>query len=171
MLFFGLLRPYKGIEVLLDAWRDVRGSELWIVGRSRLSLEALTERAPAGVRFVPRFIADAEIPAFFRRADVVVLPYSRTERFDFSGVLATALAFGKPVVLTDVGGFSEVAGTGAALLVAPDDPAALGAALVSLIENPGARERLAAAAAAAAAGPYSWDEAGRRTLELYRTLA
>jgi glycosyltransferase involved in cell wall biosynthesis len=170
-LFFGLLRPYKGIETLLDAWRDVRGAELWIVGRPRLALDSLQARAPAGVRFVPRFIADAEIPAYFRRADIVVLPYSRTERFDFSGVLATALAFGKPTVLTDIGGFPEVAATGAAVLVPPDDTTSLREALVSLIEDPSARDRLAAAARAAAAGPYSWDEAARRTLELYRTVS
>jgi len=171
VLFFGLLRPYKGIETLLDAWRDVRGAELWIVGRPRLALDSLQARAPAGVRFVPRFIADAEIPAYFRRADIVVLPYSRTERFDFSGVLATALAFGKPTVLTDIGGFPEVAATGAAVLVPPDDTTSLREALVSLIEDPSARDRLAAAARAAAAGPYSWDEAARRTLELYRTVS
>jgi glycosyltransferase involved in cell wall biosynthesis len=171
VLFFGLLRPYKGIEVLLDAWRGVAGAELWIVGRPRMALESLRERAPAGVRFVPRFVADAELPAYFRRADIVVLPYSRTERFDFSGVLAAALAFGKPVVLTDIGGFTEVAATGAGLLVPPDDPGALRAALVGLIEDPEARRRLGAAALAAAAGPYSWDEAARRTLALYRELA
>jgi glycosyltransferase involved in cell wall biosynthesis len=170
VLFFGLLRPYKGVEVLLDAWRGVKSAELWIVGRPRMALAPLRARAPAGVRFVPEFVADAVVPAYFRRADVVVLPYSQTERFDFSGVLATALAFGKPVVLTDVGGFTEVAETGAALLVPPDDPDALREALVSLIEDPGARERLARAATAAAAGPYSWDEAARRTLELYRRL-
>ncbi|HWF71721.1 MAG TPA: glycosyltransferase family 4 protein [Solirubrobacteraceae bacterium] len=171
VLFFGLLRPYKGIEVLLDAWLGLSGAELWIVGRPRMPVEPLTERAPPGVRFLPRFVADREIPALFGRADIVVLPYSRTERFDFSGVLATALAFGKPVVLTDVGGFSEIADTGAALLVPPDDPGALREALSSLIDDPGAREPMAAAATAAAAGPYSWDESARRTLELYRTLA
>jgi len=170
VLFFGLLRPYKGVEVLLDAWRGVSGAELWIVGRPRMDVEPLRERAPAGVRFVPRFIADGEIPAFFRRADIVVLPYSRTERFDFSGVLATALAFGKPVVLTDIGGFPEVAASGAGLLVPPDDVGALRQALEGLLEDTEARERLAAAAAAAAAGPYSWDEAARRTLALYQEL-
>jgi len=170
VLFFGLLRPYKGIEVLLDAWRGVDDAELWIVGRPRMELEPLRASAPEGVRFVPRFVADEEIAGYFRRADIVVLPYSRTERFDFSGVLATALAFGKPVVLTDVGGFGEVAQTGAALLVPPDDPVALREAMVSLIDDPVARARLSAAALAAAAGPYSWDESARRTLELYREL-
>ena len=108
-MFFGLLRPYKGLDVLLDAWRGIDGAELWVVGRPRMPLADLRARAPASVRFVPRFVSDAELPAFFRRADVVVLPYSRTERFDSSGVLATALAFGKPTVVSDVGGFGEVA--------------------------------------------------------------
>ena len=103
VLFFGLLRPYKGIEVLLEAWRGIEGAELWIVGRPRMPLAPLRAIAGDSVRFVRRFVADAEVPAFFRRADIVVLPYSRTERFDQSGVLATALAFGKPIVLSDIG--------------------------------------------------------------------
>ena len=114
VLFFGLLRPYKGLDVLLQAWHAVHGAELWIVGRSLIDVEELRVQAPPGVRFVTRFVADAEVPAFFRRADAVVLPYSRTERLDQSGVLATALAFAKPTVLSDVGGFSEVAAQGAA---------------------------------------------------------
>ncbi len=170
VLFFGLLRPYKGVDVLLRAWREITGAELWIVGRPRMDLTPLHALAGPGVRFVPRFIADAEVGAFLRRADIVVLPYARTERFDQSGVLATALAFGRPVVLSDIGGFSELAATGAGRLVPPDDPAALHAALAELISDPGQRERLAAAAAAAAAGPYSWAEAARRTLALYREL-
>ena len=69
------------------------------------------------MRFVPRFVSDAEVGAVFRRADLVVLPYSRTERLDQSGVLATALAFGKAILLTDVGSFGELAAVGAARLV------------------------------------------------------
>ena len=78
------------------------------------------------VRFVTRFVEDAEIPAIFRRADLVVLPYRDAEH---SGVLYTGLAFGKPMVLSAVGGFPEVAEHGAARLVPPEDPAALAAAL------------------------------------------
>jgi glycosyltransferase involved in cell wall biosynthesis len=170
VLFFGLLRPYKGIETLLDAWRGIDGAELWIVGRARMPTQPLRARAGQGVRLYPKFVTDAELPAYFRRADVVVLPYSRTERFDQSGVLATALAFGKPTVLTDIGGFGEVAATGAARLVAPDDPGALREALRDLIGDAAERERMAVAAAAAATGPYSWQEAAARTLAVYRTL-
>jgi glycosyltransferase involved in cell wall biosynthesis len=165
VLFFGLLRPYKGLETLLEAWRGIEGAELWIVGRPMISLD--TASVP-GVRLVPRFVDDGEAAALFARADIVVLPYTRTERLDFSGVLATGLAFAKPMVASDVGGFGEV---GAAQLVAPGDAAALHEALVALLGDPAARARLSAAAAAAAAGPYSWDEAARRTLELYRRIA
>jgi glycosyltransferase involved in cell wall biosynthesis len=171
VLFFGLLRRYKGIEVLLEAWRDIEGAELWIVGRPRMPLESLRAAASSGVRFVPRFVSDAELPGFFRRADVIVLPYSRTQRFDQSGVLATALAFGKPIVVSDIGGFGEVAARGAARLVPPDDPDALRDALSSLIRDADERDRLGRAAAAAGGGPYSWEEAARKTLRLYGELA
>jgi glycosyltransferase involved in cell wall biosynthesis len=170
VLFFGLLRPYKGIETLLSAWRGVSDAELWIVGRPRMDLAPLRAAATPGVRFMPRFVSDAELAALFRRADIVVLPYARTERFDFSGVLATALAFGKSVVLSDVGGLGEVAATGAARLVPPDDAAALQVALTELLADAEARERLAAAALDAARGPYSWEGAAAATLRLYREL-
>jgi glycosyltransferase involved in cell wall biosynthesis len=170
VLFFGLVRPYKGVETLLEAWRGVSGAELWIVGRPRMPLEPLRASAGPGVRFVSRFVADAELPAFFRRADVVVLPYARTERLDWSGVLATALAFGKPTVVSDVGGLGEVAAAGAARLVPPGDPEALRSALTALLADPQEREGLAWGALTAARGTYSWDAAAEQTLALYRDL-
>jgi glycosyltransferase involved in cell wall biosynthesis len=166
-LFFGLLRPYKGLEVLLRAWRSVEQGELWIVGRPRMPLEPLRALASPSVRFFPRYVPDRELPAFFRRADVVVLPYSRTERFDQSGVLATALAFGKAAVVSDIGGLAE---PGAARVVPPGDDQALAYALRELLSNPAARARLEQAARGAARGRYSWSAAAERTLVLYRRL-
>jgi glycosyltransferase involved in cell wall biosynthesis len=170
ILFFGLLRPYKGLDTLLEAFRRVEGAELWIVGNPRMDLaplRALAMEAPGRVRFVSRFVDDAEIPAIFRRADVVVLPYRDAEH---SGVLYTGLAFGKPLVLSAVGGFPEVGAEGAARIVPPEDPAALAAALSELVGDDGARAELAAAAGRAAAGPYSWDAVARQTLALYEEL-
>jgi glycosyltransferase involved in cell wall biosynthesis len=167
VLMFGLLRPYKGLDVLLEAWRGVDGAELWVVGMPRMDLGALRAAAPASVRFVERFVDDAEVAAVFRRADLVVLPY---REIDQSGVLFTALAFGRPLVLSAVGGFGEVAATGAAELVPPGDAGALRATLSRLVADEAARERLAAAARRAAAERYGWDAIARRHLELYATL-
>ena len=170
VLFFGLLRPYKGIDVLLEAFREIDDAELWIAGMPRMPLDSLREgarRTPGMVRIVPRFVPDREIAAYFRRADLVVLPYREIEQ---SGVLYTALAFGKPIVLSEVGGFAELAAEGAARAVPPGDPVALRAAIRELLADDAERERLAAGARAEAAGPHSWDEAARRTLALYREL-
>jgi glycosyltransferase involved in cell wall biosynthesis len=171
VLSYGLIRPYKGIETLLEAWRGITGAQLWIVGRPMMDLSGLLAAAPAGARLVPRFVTPAEEAALFERADIVVLPYERSERFGFSGVLATALGHGKAIVLSDVGGFAEVGELGAAELVAPSDPAALHAALERLIADGEGRARLAAAAAKAAAEDYSWDVAAAATLALYETIA
>ena len=175
VLFFGLLRPYKGIDLLLEAFARLgaaaEGAELWIAGMPRMPIEPLRElaaRVPATVRFLPRFISDPEIPALMRRADVLALPYREIEQ---SGVLYTGLAFGKPMVLSDVGGFSEVARRhGAARLVPPGDVGALATALGELIADPAERERLAAAADASVAGDLGWDAIAARTIELYDRL-
>ncbi|HEX6601452.1 MAG TPA: glycosyltransferase, partial [Solirubrobacterales bacterium] len=162
--------PYKGIENLLEAFRQVKGAELWIVGNPRMDVGPLRDLAAAAesrVRFVTRFVDEAEIPTIFRRADLVVLPYLDAEH---SGVLYTGLAFGKPLVLSAVGGFPEVAETGAARLVPPGDTATLASTLNELVADESVRAELGAAAARAAAGPFSWDEAASRTLNLYREL-
>jgi glycosyltransferase involved in cell wall biosynthesis len=167
VLLFGLLRPYKGLDTLLRSWAGIEGAQLWIVGRAMMELPPM----PAGASLVARFVAPEEADALLRRADVVVLPYTRTERFDQSGVLASALGAGRPAVLSDIGGFSEIAATGAARLVAPGDPEVLHGALAALVGDPQERERMSAAALAAAAGPYSWDAAARATLRLYEAVA
>jgi glycosyltransferase involved in cell wall biosynthesis len=167
VLCFGLLRPYKGLDVLVQAWRGIDDAELWIVGRPRMDTAALHAAAPPGVRFVERFVSESEAAALFRRADLVVLPYREIEG---SGVLATALAFSCPLLLTDVGSFPEVAATGAAELVPAGDAEALHDALRALVGDPRRRAELAAAARAAAAGPYAWGPIAERHLELYGRL-
>jgi glycosyltransferase involved in cell wall biosynthesis len=176
VLCFGLMRSYKGIDVLLEAWRqmvdapehplDAR-AELWIAGMPRMDISSLRAGAPAGVRFVPRFIGDEELPGYFRRADLVVLPYREADQ---SGVLFTALAFGKPLLLSDVGGFPEVESTGAARIVPAGSARALAGALRELLADRELLARMGAAARATAQGPYSWDAVARAHLELYESL-
>jgi glycosyltransferase involved in cell wall biosynthesis len=166
----GLLRPYKGLDVLLEAWRRFGAEppgELWIVGMPRMPLP-VADSLPPGVRLVPRFVTDAELAAVMRRADLITLPY---REIDQSGVLYAALGLGRPLLLSAVGGFPEVAATGAAELVAPDDPAALHTALATLLGDPARRAALAAAATAAAATTYSWDGIAQQHRALYARLA
>jgi glycosyltransferase involved in cell wall biosynthesis len=167
VLCFGLMRPYKGIDLLLEAWRTIENAELWIAGAPRMDISALRAGAPPGVRFVPRFIGDDELPAYFRRADLVVLPY---REIDQSGVLSTALAFGKPLLLSDVGGFPEIAAKGAARTFPAGDAGALQDALGELLVDASARIALGARARELAHGEYSWDAVARRTIALYEQL-
>jgi glycosyltransferase involved in cell wall biosynthesis len=210
VLMFGLMRPYKGIDVLLEAWRGagaervperskrhqddphrhqddrhrhqddrryqddrhrhdgpIEDAELWIAGMPKMEISALQAGAPANVRFVPRFIGDHELAAYFERADLVVLPYLQADQ---SGVLFTALAFGKPLLLSDVGGFPELASSGAARVVPAGDPRALGHALRELLSDRAALTEMCVRARAAATGRYSWEAIARAHVKLYRSL-
>ena len=130
LLFFGFVRPYKGLDVLLKAISILNQSsiKLRIAGEfwndrdeyTRLIGELdISDR----VEIVDGYIPDDEMSRYFSDADLVVLPYKRSIT---SGVIATAYGFGKPVLATDVGGFSEVIQDGyTGKIVSPDDPQAL----------------------------------------------
>src|SRR4051812_959574 len=75
VLFFGLLRPYKGVDVLLDAWRRTdrpAGAQLWIAGMPRMDVSGIRGE---GVKTALRFVSGSELAGAFRAADLVVLPY------------------------------------------------------------------------------------------------
>jgi glycosyltransferase involved in cell wall biosynthesis len=172
VLFFGLLRPYKGLELLLDAWRRLfpeppAGAELWIVGMPRMDLAPLMAAAGADVRIVPRFVSDPEVRALMRRASFVVLPYREIAQ---SGVAFTALGAGVPLLLSDVGGFREIAASGAARLFGTGDAEALRVAIAQLLGEPAKLAEMARHVRDAAEGRYSWEQIATRTLELYRQL-
>lgn len=170
VLAFGLIRPYKGTDVLLEAFRQIPDAELWIVGSPRLDMSEI--RRVAGelsdrVRLIERFVPDHEVAAYFRRADVIALPYRHIEQ---SGVLYSALAFGKPLVLSDVGGFPEIAAAGAATLTPAGDADRLAEAIDRLLGSPDELERQSAAADALRTGAYSWDRIAASTEMVYRSV-
>jgi glycosyltransferase involved in cell wall biosynthesis len=167
VLFFGLMRPYKGLDLLLEAWRGIQGAELWIVGMPRMDVAALRATAPGCVRWLTRFITDAEILAVMRRASLLVLPY---REIDQSGVAFTGIGARVPLLLSDVGGFPEIAATGAARTFAAGDSAALGEALRDLLADQATLADMAERARTAAAGEYAWESIAQRTLALYRQL-
>ena len=170
VLCFGVVRPYKGVDVLIEAFRDVE-AELWVVGRPLgESMERLRRLAPPGrVRFVPRYVSDRELPAYFRRADLLVLPHRRV---DVSGVLFAGLAFGKPMVLSDVGGFRDVAhGARRRAARAAGGPGGAGRRHPRAAGRPRrARASWPCGRGRRPPGPYSWDRIAGQTLDLYREL-
>ena len=170
MLCFGLVRPYKGIDVLVEAWKGDRATP----SCGSWAPRAWTPRRCAPPRRPACASSSASSPtgeaaAFFRRADLAVLPYREIEQ---SGVLYTALGFAVPLVLSDVGGFPEVAAAGAAELVAPGDAGrAARRPASSLLEDPRAARALRDGRAARwPTSRYGWDAIARAHLELYETL-
>jgi glycosyltransferase involved in cell wall biosynthesis len=130
LLFFGFVRPYKGLDTLLKAVgilknRDITlkiAGEFWTDKDEYLKL--INELGIAGqVEIADAYIPEDEMSRYFSRADLVVLPYKKSLT---SGIIATAYGFGKPVLATDVGGFHEVVQDGrTGMIVPPDDPEAL----------------------------------------------
>lgn len=150
LLFFGLVRPYKGLDVLLQAVAslhstDVRltiAGEIW---RGMESVPALIDRLGIAdrVELLDRYIPESEAAMLFARADAVILPYRRATG---SGVLALAFRYRKPVIASRVAGLEELIVDGQnGFLVAPESPAALAAAIEALTA-----ERAAAMAPAVA---------------------
>jgi len=172
LLFFGLIREYKGLDVLVRALADIPGSRLVVAGDPVDSVEparAAARELEVDDRIEWRlgYVPDAEVPGLFEQTTVVVLPY---RRLDSSGVLATAIGYGRPVVVTDVGSLGEqVREFGAGRVVPPEDPAALAQACNELLQSAGELERAAAGARAAAAS-LTWGASAEAHERLYQEL-
>jgi glycosyltransferase involved in cell wall biosynthesis len=135
ILFFGLVRGYKGVDNLLRAFGRIAqdlDATLLVVGEfyeDRKPYDALIASLGLGdrVRVVDRYVPDDEVAVYFCAADLVVLPYRSATQ---SGIVQTAFAFERPVVVTAVGGLPDVVRDGeTGYVVPPDDPAALAAAM------------------------------------------
>lgn len=171
-LFFGYVRHYKGLDTLLSAWKRVRaerpGATLVVAGEfyeKPEAYEALAQEA-GGVRMLNRYIADDEVEALFRAADVTVLPYRSGTQ---SGVTHVAYALGSPVIATNVGGIAETVREGeTGLTCPPEDPAALASTIVRFFAE-GYRERMAEPIAALRAA-HSWDTLADATIGLIDEL-
>ena len=138
-LFFGFIRRYKGLHVLLEAWaevrRRVRDAHLVVAGEFYADEDTIRAQAAGleGVRLDADYIPDERVGLYFSAADAVVQPYVSATQ---SGVAQIAFHFGRPVITTDVGGLAEVVPDGeAGLVVPPEDPAALADALVRFVEE------------------------------------
>jgi glycosyltransferase involved in cell wall biosynthesis len=161
LLFFGYVRPYKGLDVLLEALADVRTRmdvHLMVVGEfyddEQKYREQITRLGLASaVTLNADYVANDRVGTYFSAADAVVLPYRSATQ---SGIAQIAYNFDRPVIATDVGGLGEVVLHGrTGLLVPPNDPAALAAAIRKFyVER---REAEFSAAAREEKRKYTWE--------------
>lgn len=161
--FFGRLEPYKGLHVLGRAmprvWTVHPDVQLRVAGTGPCVLEIDDPRVHVERRYVP----EAELPEFFARSSLVVLPY--TQATD-SGVGTRAVGYGVPVVASAAGGLPALT-LDKSYLCRPGDDAGLAAAIVSHIDDDAeVRDRVLAQVAS----PRSWDSVAAQTLELYESL-
>jgi glycosyltransferase involved in cell wall biosynthesis len=177
LLFFGVIEPRKGLDVLLDAFGLLAPAfpnlHLVVAGPAREPLDGYRtqiERLGLSGRVVlaARYIPFDEIPMYFGASDVVVLPYRRIIQ---SGVLQFAYGFGLPVVVSNVGGIAEVVredGTGN--VASSLQPEELARAIDDLLKQPELRVSMGQRGRLLAETKYSWSAVARRIADVYRSL-
>ena len=180
VLFFGLVRAYKGLDMLLDAWAATAAADsatqkkgaqgrrkLIIAGEFYDDVEKYRAQIAAlglgeDVIVHDRFIHDDEIPLYFSLADLLVLPYRSATQ---SGVTQIAFHFDVPIIVTDVGGLPEIVRDGVVGYVCRPDPESIAAA-IEKFHTPGAAQKLRANFPEEKKR-FSWDAAADALEKLY----
>ena len=142
LFFFGLIKPYKGLDILLQAMPKVIEAfpdvKLIIAGEVYGNKNIYTEQIQAlgienNVECYFRYLGDPEISYFFNQSCLCILPYKSASQ---SGVIATSYSFGVPVLATKVGGLGEYVIEGkTGYLVPPDNPSALAEAIINHLQQ------------------------------------
>jgi glycosyltransferase involved in cell wall biosynthesis len=181
ILFFGLIRRYKGLEYLIEAVEDVKKSVENII---LLVAGQICDEEPEAFRYysnlmvqlacrddvmcINDYIPLEEVKNYFSAADVVVLPYVHASQ---SGVLLLAYAAGRPVIVTDTGGLSEVVEHGGSgYIVPPKDVQALVGAITKIMQEPMLLEKMGTYAKQLAETTYSWRSIARKTMDVYQSF-
>lgn len=182
ILFFGAIRPYKGLEYLVAAFQRItterQDYRLIIAGEGKKGAEAYLEQVRQGIGEINlqrvlqkiEYIPDEETELYFKAADVLVLPYTHVFQ---SGVLFLGYSFGLPVIATDVGSIAEDVVEGrTGFLCRPSDPNDLARAIERYFESDlfktleSQRQQIRDYAHSR----HSWDVVGETTLRVYAEL-
>jgi phosphatidylinositol alpha-mannosyltransferase len=175
ILFVGRLEKRKGADYLIRAYdivkRERPESRLIIVGagdkRRRKYEKEIAERRLQDIVFTG-YVSDEELTRYYRTADIFCAPATGKESFGI--VLLEAMAAGKPVVASDIGGYSRVVDHDVdGLLVPPKDEDRLAEGILGLIGNPSLRETMGAKGKEKAQR-YSWGGIAQQTLDYYLEL-
>lgn len=145
LLFFGLIRSYKGLDILLEAFRELPDEyNLIIAGEpygSFQKYQEIIDTLPGKdrIHLFPEYIRDSEVKKFFSAADVTVLPYRSATQ---SGISSVSYHFEVPMIVTDVGGLKYTIGDrGTGIVVPSPDPGEVRRGILRYFEDQGVRER------------------------------
>lgn len=165
--FFGRLLPYKGVQLLLDATRELRkrGHDIEaVIYGSGPEGRLAPEYRDVAPDWNPGWVDDEDIPRLLAGMDILVLPYMEASQ---SGVLAYALTCGVPVVGTPTGGLVEqISETGAGVIANAISSNAIAESIADLLENESEYIRYSKNGLTAAAGAYSWNRFAERLLPI-----
>lgn len=175
LLFFGTIRPYKGVDILIEAclqlWRAGHAFELALAGKPFMDVATLLD-AVTQAGFADRFITDfgflteSRLDAHMLRADMIAFPY---RHIDSSGAFLSALHHGKAMVTSDAGMFGQLP-DGVAVRARAGNVPALAQALLPLIESAAIRHGYGARARDYGNEMGSWKDMAVATIGIYRTI-
>jgi len=141
LLFFGYVRKYKGLDILIEAFpkiiKENPESRLLIVGefydKPDLYFDQIKKFGIEDkVKVVNEFVPNEEVAKYYEVSDIVILPYRSATQ---SGILNVAYGFNKPVIVTDVGGLAEFVDEGkTGFVVEPDSPDSIGESVKNFIK-------------------------------------
>jgi glycosyltransferase involved in cell wall biosynthesis len=172
ILFFGRIKPYKGIEYLIEAEsiisKIVSNYKIIIAGEGEISPYKKHIKNDSKFIIINEYISDREVALLFKKASIVVLPYTDASQ---SGIIPIAYAFKKPVVVTNVGSISEIVDdkvTG--FIVPPRDASALADAIIKLLGDDELRKKMGENAHKKMIDEMSWDKIAEDTIKIYKRI-
>lgn len=175
LLFFGTIRPYKGVDLLVEAclslWRAGHRFELVLAGKPFMDIAPLLDSVRAagfGERLIPDlgFLTEQRLDAHMAKADILVFPY---RHIDSSGAFLSALHHGKAMVTSDAGMFASLPDAVAVRAPAGNAPA-LAQALLPLVESAAIRQTLGAHARTYGDSMGNWKDMALATIAIYRSV-
>lgn len=179
ILFFGFIREYKGLDILLDSYSIVhkKNPDIKFIIAGAIASKSLAQLYKNKISTFQRdgslitnfnYIPSDKVATYFTAADFVVLPY---KDIDHSGIVHLAYSFEIPIIATNVGDFAETIEEGkSGYLVKKNDPDALANAIIYASNNIELKLNMKNYIKELNKNKYSWDEIARKTIEIYKKV-